>query len=253
MLTLLYGVVAYVVFLAAFLYAIGFVGNVVVPKSIDAGPPGSTVTALIVNLLLLSAFAIQHSGMARHGFKERWTRIVPPAAERSTFVLLASLLLGLLYWQWRPMPDLVWDVRSDLWRTALWSLSGLGWGIVLVSTFLVSHWDLFGLRQSVLAFRKTPYTPIGFKTPGLYRLVRHPIYLGFTLAFWATPTMSQGHLLFAAVTTAYILVAIQLEERDLMRAFGDGYRHYRRQVSMILPIPKGIKGSEQTRAAKSGR
>jgi protein-S-isoprenylcysteine O-methyltransferase Ste14 len=252
MAVLLYGAVCYVGFLAAFLYAVGFVGNVAVPKSVDSGTPEALGTALLINVLLLGSFAIQHSGMARQGFKAWWTRVVPKQIERSTYVLLASLLLGLLYWQWRPMPEAVWSVEAEPWRTALYALSALGWVTVLVATFLVSHWDLFGLRQAFLAFSKIPYTPVGFKTPALYRLVRHPLYLGFLLAFWSTPVMSQGHLLFAIMTTGYILVAIQLEERDLVRTHGDGYRHYRQQVSMILPIPKAKPANALGRSATGG-
>ncbi|MHC9291008.1 methanethiol S-methyltransferase [Mycobacterium sp. LTG2003] len=232
-----YGVASYLVFLVAFLYAIGFVGNFVVPRTVDSGIPAGIVEAVIVNLVLLSVFALQHSAMARPGFKRWWTRFVPQAIERSTYVLLASLALFLLYWQWRTMPAVVWDVESTAGRAVLWVLFWLGWATVLSSTFMINHFDLFGLRQVFLAGRDQPYREPGFRTVLLYRLIRHPIMLGFIVAFWAAPTMTAGHLLFAAVTTAYILVAIQLEERDLVGVMGQQYRDYRDRVSMLVPLP----------------
>jgi protein-S-isoprenylcysteine O-methyltransferase Ste14 len=230
-----YGLASYVVFFVTFLYAIGFVSDLVVPKTIDGGAMGPMTAAVIVNLLLMSVFAIQHSVMARPQFKRWWTRFVPKSVERSTYVLLASLALVLLFWQWRPMPAVVWHIGNPQIAMAVLGLSFAGWFIVLTSTFLINHFELFGLRQvaSNLAGRTMPDQR--FRTPLFYRFVRHPIYLGFIIAFWAAPTMTMGHLLFAAVTTAYIVVGILLEEHDLVEYFGDQYRSYRERVPMLVP------------------
>ena len=236
-LTICYGVASYAIFLVAFLYAIGFVGNIWVPRSIDAGIAASVGEAVVVNLLLLGLFAVQHSVMARPVFKRWWTRFVPPPIERSTYVLLASLALLLLYWQWRTMPAVIWDVTSPAARLGLQVLFWLGWATVLAATFMINHFDLFGLRQVYLAWRGKPYTHLGFRTSQLYRLVRHPIMVGFIVAFWATPRMTAGHLFFAVVMTAYILIAVQLEEHDLVAILGDQYREYRHRVPMLLPWP----------------
>jgi protein-S-isoprenylcysteine O-methyltransferase Ste14 len=244
----LYGLVAYASFLATILYAAGFVGNlrlhlgdglVFVPKSMDLGGEGASLThALLVDALLLGVFALQHSGMARRGFKERWTRIVPKPIERSTYVIASSAALALLFAYWRPIGGAVWSTQHHAVTTLLAVVSGLGWLIALASTFHLHHFELFGLRQVHAALRGRELPSASFRTPGLYRFVRHPLYLGFLIAFWATPVMTLGHLVFAAGTTLYILVAIQLEERDLVRELGPRYERYREQVSMLVPLPK---------------
>ena len=231
----LFGIVAYLAFFVTILYAMGFVAGFAVPKSIDTGPETPPIEALVVNLLLMSLFAIQHSLMARKWFKEWWTQYVPKSVERSAYVLLASLCLLLLFWQWRPMPAIVWQIKNPDVAVAVAAVSLVGWVIVFTSTFLINHFELFGLRQVTanLAGREIPAAR--FRTPLYYKFVRHPLYLGFIIAFWATPDMSVGHLLFAAVTTLYIFVGIFLEERDLVGLFGDQYRRYRKQVSMLIP------------------
>jgi len=234
-LAMTYGVVAYALFLATFLYAIGFVERVGVPKDIDDGRHVGTATALAVDVALLTLFAVQHSGMARRGFKRWLTRVVPQQVERSTYVMVATGALALLLWQWRPLPTEVWDVEPDGARALLFAVSGLGWLTVLGTTFLLNHFELFGLRQVYRNLREQPPDEPVFRTPLLYRLVRHPLMLGFLLAFWAAPTMSQGRLLFATMTTGYILVALQLEERDLLAQFGADYATYRRRVPMLVP------------------
>jgi methanethiol S-methyltransferase len=237
-LALAYGALAYLIFLGTFLYAVGFVGGIAVPKSVDNGPAAALGFALAIDSALLALFALQHSVMARPGFKRWWTRLVPKSVERSTYVLLASLVLLLLFWQWRPIPAIVWSVEGAAVRIALWAVFGLGWAMVLVGTFLIQHFDLFGLRQVYLHLRQRPYTEVGFRTPFLYRMVRHPIMLGFLLAFWATPRMTAGHLLFSIATSLYILVGIRLEERDTLAAHGRAYADYRERVPMLVPLAK---------------
>jgi protein-S-isoprenylcysteine O-methyltransferase Ste14 len=240
---LFYGVLAYAFFLATFLYAIGFVGNVV-PKSIDKGTTTSLPSALLIDVLLLSLFAVQHSVMARQGFKRQWTRLVSWHIERSTFVVAATSALALLIWQWRPIPGNVWDVRGTTLGIVFGILFWVGWAILLISTFLINHFELFGLQQVWAYSRGQQFHRPSFKAPALYRIVRHPIYLGFVIAFWAAPVMSMGHLLFSIATTGYILVGIYFEERDLITAYGQAYRQYRARVPMLIPLLKRRRRAE---------
>jgi protein-S-isoprenylcysteine O-methyltransferase Ste14 len=230
-----YGTASYTLFLATFLYAIAFLGNVAVTRTIDGEPQVSFGQALLINTLLLGLFAVQHSVMARPAFKRWWTRWVPKPVERSTYVLFSSAALLLLFHQWQPMGGVVWDVQNPIGRGVLTTLFASGWIVILVATFLINHFDLFGLRQVWLYLRGQEYTPLEFTTPGLYRYVRHPLYVGWLLAFWATPTMTVAHLVFAMATTAYILIAIQFEERDLVDVHGQTYAHYRQRVPMLMP------------------
>jgi methanethiol S-methyltransferase len=251
LLTLTYGVLSYLVFFLTFLYAIGFIGNLFVPKSLDSGPTTPWPAALAIDLALLSVFAVQHSVMARQGFKRALTRIIPPATERSTYVLVSSLALMLLFWQWRPLGGTVWEVRNEIGRAALYAGFAFGWALVLAATLAINHFDLFGLRQTWRAFRGQPQSPLAFVTPAIYRFVRHPLYLGWFFAFWCTPTMTVTHFLFAVMTTAYILVAIQLEEHDLMRAHPE-YADYRRRVPMLVPAFRQHVGTtEPARTART--
>lgn len=233
----LYGAAVYAVFFVTFLYAIGFVSNMVVPKSVDVGVSSGGGLAVVVNIILLGLFGLQHTVMARPQFKAWWTRFVPPPIERSTFVLLASLLLALMMWQWRPLPSIVWHIEQPTFRAVLIGVSFAGWLLVLYGTFIIDHFDLFGLRQVFLYLRGREYTHPPFVERSIYKLIRHPLMAGFIVAFWATPTMTQGHLLFAMVTTSYILVGILLEERDLCEVLGEDYRRYRMRTPMFVPFP----------------
>jgi Putative protein-S-isoprenylcysteine methyltransferase len=239
--SLLYGVICYLAFFGSFLYAIGFVGNKVVPKTIDGKPELPLWNAILIDASLLLVFALQHSIMARPAFKRWWTKIVPTHLERSTYVLLASLCLILMMWQWQPIGGVVWSTDNEIVKAILLVTFLVGWGIVLISTFLINHFDLFGLRQVWLNFQGRPYTHLPFRVPVFYRFVRHPLYLGFIIAFWSTPVMTAAHLLFAVLTTGYILTAIQLEEKDLQVQFGNKYNSYKKQVPMIIPVGKRNK------------
>jgi protein-S-isoprenylcysteine O-methyltransferase Ste14 len=234
---LLYGVLCYAIFFVTFLYLIGFLGNIVVPKSIDTGVASAATTAWLINVGLIVLFGLQHSVMARPSFKSWWTRIVPRSIERSTYVLLTSLVLILLYWQWRPMTQVIWQADAAWAQTALWAVFWAGFGIVLLATFVIDHFDLFGLRQVWLNFVGKEHTHPGFKVTFFYKLVRHPLYVGWFLAFWGTPTMTMGHLVFAIGMSAYILIAIPYEERDLTTFLGDRYARYRQRVPMLIPRP----------------
>ena len=242
----IYGIVSYLLFLGVFLYAIAFVGDFVVPKTIDAGGPETTFgPALLINLGLLGLFALQHSGMARPGFKEWWTKIIPEPIERSTYVLFSNAVLILLFWQWRPMPEVIWYVEAAWAQWALWGLFGIGWGLVLTATYMISHGHLFGLKQVREHLQGEELSAPDFQVRGYYQYVRHPLNLGFLIAFWATPEMTVGHLVFALATTGYIFVAMVLEERDLIARFGARYRRYRERVPMIVPSPTDSSAEEQ--------
>jgi protein-S-isoprenylcysteine O-methyltransferase Ste14 len=248
LLGLIYGVLMYGVFLATFTYAICFVGNIAVPKTIDSGAESPLLLAVAINALLLVAFAIQHSVMARQGFKRVWTQVVPRQLERSTYVLAASLVLMLLLWQWRPIPQTVWELHGAA-ATVLSVTFWLGWAILLTSTFLINHFELFGLKQVWTYLRQNEHTETKFRTPSLYKVVRHPLYLGFVIAFWSAPRMSLGHLIFAIATTGYILLGIYFEERDLVKAHGEAYRKYRERVPMLVPFFKASKDKSALAAA----
>ena len=235
----IYGMVSYALGSASLLYLICFVSNIVVPKTIDSTPVGAIAPAVLVDLILVALFAFQHSLMARPGFKERWTRIVPQPAERSTYVLTTALVLTLLFWQWQPIQEVVWNVENAVGKALLQGLFWLGWVILFASTFMINHFDLFGLRQVYLRLKSEPYRPVPFVEVALYRFVRHPIMLGLLIGLWATPYMSVGHLVFAAATTVHVFIGIFLEEHDTRRALGERYERYRRETSMIVPLPRG--------------
>jgi protein-S-isoprenylcysteine O-methyltransferase Ste14 len=251
---LTFAILVYALALGTSVYMTGFIAGVpFLPKTIDSGVAGTRLTAIGVDVALLALFAVQHSVMARQGFKRWWTRIVPAPAERSAYVLAATLALLLMIVAWQPMPAPVWNATKPMLRVALYAIEALGWAVALAATFLINHFELFGLHQALNHWRGKAFTAPAFRTPGLYRIVRHPIYLGFVLAFWATPTMTEGHLLFAIAATAYILVGIAFEERDLVTRFGETYRAYRRSVPMLLPLPFRGGGSDARRSAGDGQ
>lgn len=244
----LYSLICYAAGIAGLAYAVGWVGDYLVPKTIDSGPTANLQTTLIIDVVLLGLFAVQHSGMARRGFKRVWTKLVPWPAERATFVLFTAAILGLIYWQWRPLPAAVWHVRDANAVAVLTAIYFAGWAIVLISSFLINHFELFGLQQSFANLLGRKAEPPHFKTPFFYRFVRHPIYTGLLMAFWSTPVMSQGHLLFAVATTGYIFIGLTLEERDLVHFFGDAYRDYRRRVPTVIPFTRFARRTEKSRA-----
>lgn len=237
-LAFIYGLICYVIFFVTFLYTIGFVGNLIVPKTLDSDLDGSLIQGLLINSLLITLFAVQHSFMARPGFKKWWRKIIPNPIERSTYVLMASLALLLLFWQWHSLGGIIWNIQNPIASNIIYGIFALGWLIVLLSTFMINHFDLFGLRQVYLYLRGEEYEDLGFRTPGFYKYIRHPIMLGFVVAFWATPMMTVSHLVFAIGTTIYMLVGIKLEEVDMIYLYGNLYQEYRQQVSMLIPLPK---------------
>jgi len=237
-LSFVYGIIAHVGFLIVLFYLIGFLANIVVPKNINSGEIAPFMQALAINIILLALFAIQHSVMARPDFKRWWTTLIPPYLERSTYVLMSNGVVVLMLWQWQPMPEVIWQVENPVGVMVLWGLFGLGWMVLVLASFMINHFDLFGTRQVYLHFRGERYSPLPFKTRGFYKYIRHPLMLGWLLAFWATPYMTEGHLVFAVGTTVYILAAIQIEERDLVNSHGETYEKYRRQTSMLLPLKK---------------
>lgn len=249
-LSFVYGLVNYLIFLCVFLYAIAFVGDLWVPKTINTGgPTGAFWPSLLINAGLLGLFAVQHSGMARREFKQWWTKVIPKPIERSTYVLFSNAVLILLFWQWRPLTDVVWQVEVGWGQYLLWGLFGVGWTLVLIATFMISHWHLFGMRQVTEHAKGEALSHPEFQTPGLYRYVRHPLILGFLIAFWATPQMTVGHLVFAIATTGYSFVGLYLEERDLIAQFGEKYRAYREHVPMIIPKPVQTSDVERVESA----
>ena len=241
LLILIYGLVAYFTFFVTLLYMIAFVGNFWVPKSIDTGIADSSIKAILINLFLVFLFAIQHTIMARPSFKRWWLKYVPTEIERSTYVLFSSLLLILLFWQWQPLTTTVWEVKSTIVKVVIYALFALGWVLVFLSSFLINHFDLFGLRQVVLCWKGKDYTPVEFKESFLYKIVRHPLMLGFLIAFWTTPLMTTGHLLFAIAMTLYTFIGIWFEEKTLMAELGDDYIEYKEKTPMLFPLPNSLK------------